>query len=83
MAFLTSQSSLADQSCLAPIRDFIATPMKTASGNSCKNLIAIQRLVPKLWTFGPVTQIWPARPPRDQTLTKTESKRTTDNRVNI
>ena len=43
--------------------DFIVTPWKTASINSCKNLSTIQRLDQELWTFWPIilvsSVVWP------------------------
>jgi hypothetical protein len=49
---------------ISPSSDSKATIRKTASGNSCKNLNAIQRLDKTLWPFWHVTQGWPTRPPR-------------------
>jgi hypothetical protein len=43
MAILTRYSRLADHISTSPSSDYIETPRKTASGNSCKNLRAIQR----------------------------------------
>ena len=45
------------QTSSSPSFDSIATPRKTASRNSCKNLWEIQRSDKKLWPFWPVTQI--------------------------
>jgi len=64
MALLRFYSSLADQTSSSPSSDYKATIRKTASGNWCKNLNAIQRLDQKLWPFWPVTQGWPTRHPR-------------------
>jgi hypothetical protein len=44
--------------------DSIAPPTKTASGNPCKNLSAIQRSEQKLWPFWADTQVRPTRHPR-------------------
>ena len=52
------------QDLLVTGSDSIATQRKSASGNSCKNLSAIQLWDQKLWPFWPVTHIWPTRPPR-------------------
>jgi len=49
---------------ISPSSDSKATTRKTASGNSCKNLNAIQWLDKTLWPFWPVTQGWPTRPHR-------------------
>jgi len=64
MAILTRYSSLVDQTSTSSSRDYIETPKKTASKNSCKHLRAIQRSDRKLWPFWPVTQVWPTRPLR-------------------
>jgi len=64
MTLLRRYTSLADQTSSSPSSVSKATIRKTASGNSCKNLNAIQRLDKTLWPFLPVTQGWPTRPPR-------------------
>jgi len=85
MALLRRYSSVANQTSSSPSSDSKATISKTASGNSCKNLNAIQRLDQKLWPFWPVTQGWPTRHPRHlvgnpkQTL----GKRPLETRVDI
>jgi hypothetical protein len=59
MAILTCYSSLTNQtSSSSPSCDSIATPRKTASGNSCKILSAIQHADLNLWPFCAVTQFW-------------------------
>ena len=63
MAILTCYSSLDDQTSSSPSCDSIATPRKTASGNSGKTLSAIQWFDKKLWPFWPVTKVWLAKPP--------------------
>jgi hypothetical protein len=57
MAFLTRYSSLGDKTSSSPNWDSISTPRKIASGNSCKNLSAIQWSDRKLWPFWPVSQV--------------------------
>ena len=64
MALLRRYTSLADHTSSSLNSDSKATIRKTASGNSWKNLNAIQRLYQKLWPFWPVTQGWPTRPAR-------------------
>ena len=64
MALLRRYTSLADQTSSSPSSDSKATIRKTASGNSSKNLNAIQRWDKTLGHFWQVTQGWPTRPPR-------------------
>jgi hypothetical protein len=64
MAILKRYSSLADHTSSSPSSDSKATIRKTASGNSCKNLNAIQQLDQKLSPFWPVTQGWTTTHPR-------------------
>jgi hypothetical protein len=58
ITILTRYSSLADQISSSPSNDLIATPGKMASGNSSRNLSAIQRSNQKVWSFWVVTQVW-------------------------
>jgi len=51
-----------DKTSFSPSIDSTSTPLKTASGNSIKSFIAIQRSNQKLWPFRTVTLAW-----RDQT----------------
>jgi hypothetical protein len=51
MALLTPYSRLAGQTSSSHNSDSVATPKKRASGNSCKNLSAIQRWDQTLWPF--------------------------------
>jgi len=62
-SFETLHKSSRQTSCSLS-SDSKATIRKTASGNSCKKLNAIQRLDKTLWPFWQVTQGWPTRPPR-------------------
>jgi hypothetical protein len=56
-AIVTRYSSLADETSSSSSNDYIETPRKTASENSCKNLRAIQWLDRKWWPFWPVTHV--------------------------
>jgi hypothetical protein len=53
MAFRTVHPAWLDQISSSPSIDSSSTPWKSASGNSCKSLIAIQRSDRKLWPFEP------------------------------
>jgi len=54
MALLRRYSSLADQISSSPSSDSKATIRNTASGNSCKNLKAIQQLDQSYDPFDPL-----------------------------
>jgi len=51
MALRTGTLVPSDETSASPSSDSTSTPRKTASGNYCKNLRAIQRSDQKLWPF--------------------------------
>jgi len=53
MAFRTVHPAWLDQTSSSSSIDSSSTPWKSASGNSCKSLIPIQRSDRKLWPFEP------------------------------
>jgi hypothetical protein len=62
-----------DQTPLTSRSDFSASPRKTTSRNSCKNLSSIQRLDQELWTFWVCTLVWSVVW-HDQTMSVSSSK---------
>jgi hypothetical protein len=63
MPFRTGTMVSSDETSDLPSSDSASSPRKTASGNSCKNLRAIQRSDQKLWPFEPVLLSRATRPP--------------------
>jgi hypothetical protein len=58
MDYLSRYSSLACKTPPASHGDFIATPGKQTSWNSCKNLSTVQRSDQELWTSWAGTLVW-------------------------
>jgi len=58
MAFQTVHPAWLDQTSSSSSIDNSSTPWKSASGNSCKSLIAIQRSDRKLCPFRTIHQVW-------------------------
>ena len=66
MALFSCYSGLEQQDLFSAIKDSMGNTRKTASGNYCKTLSAIQRSDQKLWPFSAVIPVW-----RDKTSSST------------